>query len=334
MRLPLRARHTLLEGQVRSLRDRVAVAEHGEEGLRPALEVLPGLEHQWHAGVVGLERDQAREGEGGGLVAPVGEGRVIGALLGLAEPVHHPALDELRDGQRGRAVAVVEPVLERLVRPLPGREARIRGDQPREAFRVAHRDGEADHAAPVLREERRVLDRDGDQPLAHPVHVARERVVALRGGLVGAAEAHQVRCEHAVPVRHQAREDLPVQVRPRRVAVHEHDRCGAARPLVQVVDAEQGAVLRLHLRVVRRKGVAVELLEAGVGRALHVHGVLLRARPSGRPPDACDPRACPGRRAPGLGPRPHDVEPRVAGVEELRPGRARCAARGPAGPSP
>ena len=155
-----------------------------------------------------------------------------------------------------------------------------------------------------------VLETDGDEPLAHPIHVARERVVALCGGLVRAAEADEVGRDHAVPVRREAGDDLAIQVRPRRVAVHEHDRRRAARALVYVVHAQRGAVLRLHLRVVRREGVAVELLEAGVGVRFTSMALLLRARGCGRRPAACDPRACPGRRA--RAPRVRCRAPRAA----------------------
>src|SRR5581483_1129843 len=61
VRLARRAGHRLLEEPVPPARDRVLVAERGEEGLPPPAEDLPGLPVRAGRRVVGPDRNEHRE---------------------------------------------------------------------------------------------------------------------------------------------------------------------------------------------------------------------------------------------------------------------------------
>src|SRR5205807_4099028 len=61
-----------------ALRDRVRVAEGGEEGLLPAAEHLPRPTVRRRRRVVGRGRDEEREAPRPCLVTLVGKGRVVG----------------------------------------------------------------------------------------------------------------------------------------------------------------------------------------------------------------------------------------------------------------
>ena len=122
-------------------------------------------------------------------------------------------------------------------------------------------EAQADEAAPVLADQGDVAEVEPvEQELAHPLDVAGERVVAAFGGLVGAAEADQVRGHDLQPGAGQDRDHLAVEVRPGRLAVHEQHHRGGGVSLAQVVHPEGAAVAIGDLRVV---GLEVEAGQAG-----------------------------------------------------------------------
>ena len=72
---------------------------------------------------------------------------------------------------------------------------------------------------------------------------AHARVIAGVGGLVALAEANEIGRNHAVAAPNKDRNHFPVEIRPRRLAVHEQHHVGCiARPLVDIVHAQTAAV--------------------------------------------------------------------------------------------
>jgi hypothetical protein len=148
---------------------------------------------------------------------------------------------------------------------------RVRGDDAGEAVRVLGHHAQPDQTAPVLSDQRRPRHLVLPQPGVQPGDLPLERVVLAGGRLVGPAEADQVRREHAQPGAGEDRDHVPVQVAPRRLAVHaEHDR-SVARALVDVVDPQRAAVSVGNLGVVGLEGVAGQIPEPLVGRAMGLH---------------------------------------------------------------
>ena len=103
------------------------------------------------------------------------------------------------------------------------------------------------------------------QEAAHPFDVARIGVGRALDGLVGAAEADQVRDHHPMPGAGQHRDHLAVQVAPGRLAMQQQDR---GRAVVRVV--RPVGVVRV-VGVVRPVGVVVRPGH-DVGHAQPVHG--------------------------------------------------------------
>ena len=135
---------------------------------------------------------------------------------------------------------------------------------------------QADEAAPVLADEGQPGQPElVEQCGTHPLHVTGVGVVGATVGLVGATEAHQVGSDDPEAGARERFDHLPVQVAPRRLAVHEKDLLGSRRrALVDVVHPEGSA--SVPARDVDVMGGELEVgqaLEALVGRAEHVHGL-------------------------------------------------------------
>jgi len=130
---------------------------------------------------------------------------------------------------------------------------------------------QADEPAPVLAHEREVAQVVREQPLAHPRHVSFIGVVAGGSGFVAATEADEVGRDDTVPVGHELRDHLAVEIRPARFAVHaQHDVLGVARALVDVRDAQHGAVL-VHVGIAGLEVPVGQVHESFVGGAEYLH---------------------------------------------------------------
>ena len=122
------------------------------------------------------------------------------------------------------------------------------------------RESQADRAAPVLNDDCRVAEIElVDEPLDRGV-VKVVGVVLDPGRLVRATEAEVVGRDDACDSG-ERRDQLPVEERPRRLAVEEEDRF--ARALVDVVHSQS-----VLLEVARLECVAGKTVEALVGRAV------------------------------------------------------------------
>jgi hypothetical protein len=291
VREPARAGHVLLEDRVEPAEHRVRLAVGGEEGLLPALEDAPG--RRQGADALGAELvgiDQRREHERAGLVARVGEGRVVGGLLRRGETEPHVAAehaDAVRDeipavelpGRRREGLPAREGVgvgratarRQHAVRMRGVRQRAVRDHDAAEARRLLRDQRQPDQAAPVLSEEHGSRDVELLEPRAHPRDVTHVAVVSLLGGLVAPAEPDEVRRQHAMSARDEAGDHLPVEIRPGRLAVQQQDRARAARALVDVVHAQGPALAVGEQGVVRGERVAGQVGEAALGRSQCAH---------------------------------------------------------------
>lgn len=95
-------------------------------------------------------------------------------------------------------------------------------------------------------------------------------VASGKGGQV----ADEVDGDHAIPRGCESRDEVAVEVRAGRVAVHEQNGGTVARDLIDVADADRCPVGIVDSRVVRLEVVVLKALEAFVRRAKHPHIVL------------------------------------------------------------
>jgi hypothetical protein len=144
---------------------------------------------------------------------------------------------------------------------------RVEQDQPADPARMARGVGHADHAAPVVHQQRdRSLDAGLLDECVEVVDAPAQRVVVLVfAGLVREAAADVVRRDHPVRIA-QAEHEVAVEERPGRIAVQHEDRVAAA--FVEQVEA-----MAVHLAV--GAGERVE-------RVLENHGLTTPARASCR----------------------------------------------------
>ena len=190
--------------RVGAARDRVAVAEGGEERLRPAPQHLPGRavrrarrdRRAWSARASGTgarppcsaRRETARRRPR----PPRAAASSGAAALARCRPTGTPAISARTAASARNAVAGVSSPVGRKVLAATTRAKRsgCSADEP-----------QPDQAAPVLADQRDVAQVERVEHRAHPVDVALVGVVLARGGLVGAAEADQVGGDAAVARR-------------------------------------------------------------------------------------------------------------------------------------
>ncbi len=145
--------------------------------------------------------------------------------------MRHPPLMMPPDVEVGGRLRVLAPPQECFAwRRVARREEAVRDHDAVESVGVLGDETQADERAPVLPDERRVLQIDRVEPRGHPVDMALIGVVVELGRLVAAAEADQIGGEHPMSRGCEDRDHLPVQVRPRRLAVHAQDRVRVAGP--------------------------------------------------------------------------------------------------------
>src|SRR5439155_18540280 len=107
----------------------------------------------------------------------------------------------------------------------------------------------------------------------HPVDMALVGVVVARYRLVGAAESDEIGGDGAEARAGDHGDHLPVEVRPRRLAVEHEHRRRVARALVDVVHAKRAAVAVGNFDVVRLERIAGQVGESLVGRADELHSL-------------------------------------------------------------
>ena len=231
-------------------------------GFSQRAQLVADRRHLRRARPVGLEWHEQRERRGAGLRLGVRE-------RGLVRRDH--LVRQIRGGgplddEADRKVRVL------LRKPAPGQEAlaHAAGEQPGvhdhetiDPVLVLHRPAQPDRAAPVLDDDRGAGEVEAVEDAGDLLDVAVVAVPVEIGRLVGAPEAGEVRTDHPVAARHERRQHLAVQVRPRRLAVEADD--GATRTLVEVVHPEA-----VHLGVVGLEVVARQVLEALVWGAEEV----------------------------------------------------------------
>ena len=203
--------------------DRIGVREEDERRAVPARELLADGEVRGQVGVIGRDRDEVGEGEDPGLRLGHRPGRAVGLDDLLRDRLDRGDLDEpARDdlgAEAAEPVAEAEPFLRR--RP-PAADAGVHDHEPADPVGALDREPEPDRPAPVL-------DDDGGVAQVELVGEPRDRAdVAVVGvvlepeRLVRAAEAEVVGSDRPRR-RGQLRDDLPVEVRPGRLAVQEED---------------------------------------------------------------------------------------------------------------
>ena len=271
----------LLEVAVRSPGDGVAVAECAQEGPVERGQALPGGDVGVVGRVVRPRRHEHGELARSRLVGLVGERRVVGGLHLGRQGLGAPAPDDAAGGELVDLLGELLPGEERIprIRVARGQEGVGRNDAG-EPIGVLADEAQADEPAPVLAHER-----DGTQiepieeQLAHPFDMAGERVVDAFGRLVRAPEPDQVGRHDLQPGRREDWDHLAVEVRPRRLAVHEQDDGRRGVALSQVVHP-QGAPLGVgDLGIVRGEAISGQVGEAVVGSAQRLHvGRSLRRR--------------------------------------------------------
>jgi len=141
-----------------------------------------------------------------------------------------------------------------------GEPVAMLGDQP-----------QADETTPVLTEQRRVSKIDRGDARRHGVDVTLVRVVLASSRLVGSTEADEIGRDRSKPCGDDARNDLAIQERPRRLAMeHQHDRC-VTRSFIDEVNSH-ARIPKRNLGVPRRE--RKQRREGGkalVWRSQHVH---------------------------------------------------------------
>ena len=193
VRLPARPGSRSLEDAIGAARDRVRVAERGEERLRPALEHRPTprgspprRDRRAVAGTSSRELPRAR------LVALVGKRRVVGRRRPRASASRGTsAAARCRRRELRHLLRELPPGQERVG---PGRRRRSAGTCWRRRTRAKRSGCSATSRRPIRPPQSwhtSVTSRrsSASSTAAHPVDVARVGVVLARGRLVGAAEA-------------------------------------------------------------------------------------------------------------------------------------------------
>ena len=283
MRLTLRAGHLREERCITALGDRVAVAETQQERLVERRQHFPRSDVVGAGRIVGARRHECREDAGAGLERVVGIRGVVagdrfgrevgggGAVDQESDVEHRGLLRELLPGHEGVAR-----------RPVTGGKAGVPDRHPGVPVGVEREHPQSDEPAPVLPEERDVTQVEViEQQLAHPLDVAGVGVVALLGRLVAAPESHQVGGDHPVSGGNQRGDHVAVQVAPRWLAVHQQDRRGVGRPLVEVVHPQRAAFAVGDVGVVRFERIPVESVESIVRCAQRLHGHVSSSRTVG-----------------------------------------------------
>ena len=232
VRLPFGAGHVADELALAALGDRVAVAEGAEERLVERPQHLPRLRCSRRGRVVGRRRHQRREDAGAGHVGVVGERSVVGGDDVVAQAGRRSR--RRRSGRSGISAVLGEvlPREERLVRrPVAGRHPGVADDD------AAKRSGSAatrrSPTRPPQSWPKNVMPRRSRRSNTTSLIQRRGAVVGVVGllaRLVGATEADEVGRDAAMAGVDEHRDHLPVEERPRRLAVHEQHRRPSAGP--------------------------------------------------------------------------------------------------------
>jgi len=151
----------------------------------------------------------------------------------------------------------------------------------REAVGVLGGHAQTDQSAPVLANQGRAAHVVRSKPSGEPFDLAVVAVVLALRRLVRAAEADQVRGEHAQTVRREHRDHLPVEIAPRRLPVHADHDGPAAWTGVDVVDAERAPLAVGNVGVMGFVGETRQVRKAFVGCAQELHGSTPRAKGGG-----------------------------------------------------
>ena len=126
--------------------------------------------------------------------------------------------------------------------------------------------------APVLTEQRHVVQVEVVQDqLAHPLDVAREGVVLQCERLVRPPEPDHVRRHAPDAGVGEDRDHVPIEERPRRLAMQQERDGSVGGTGVDVRHPQRAAVAVRHLGVRRRPREVRQVGEALVGRAVGLH---------------------------------------------------------------
>ncbi len=274
MRLALGAGHAGLEDSLAAPRDRVAVAEGGDEGLVEGLQRLPGGLVLGDGGMFGRHRHQLGKLPRALLVGLIGEGGVVaGDLLG-AEFAARATVEQQADRHLRDGLADGQPILETFRQTRARGQAGVGHGHRREPLGEGGHQAQADQAAPVLAEQHDAGQVQGLEPDTHPFHMPLIGVVRARRRLVGAPKADQVRRDATVAPRHQARDDVAVEIGPGGLAMQQQHRRTVARPLVHIVQPQRPLGVD-DVQVLGGIGPVGQSLEPVVRRPEDLHGALL-----------------------------------------------------------
>ena len=195
-----------------------------QERLLPLAERRPGRAVGLGGRVVGAGRAPASASRGRPpCSSSVGNGASYAARTSSAIPRTQPAADQPADVEHlGRLDGVAEHPPDLRHVEVAGRQPGVRRDHAGEPVGMLGHQPQPDQPAPVLADQRHVAQVEVvEGELAHPLDVPRERVVRHRQRLVGPAEPDQVRRDAPDPGVGQHRDHVPVEERPRRLAVQQ-----------------------------------------------------------------------------------------------------------------
>ena len=218
--------------------DRVPSVNAVRNGLSHAREHLPRPAVGRRGRIVGRRRHQRRELAGAGLVAIVGERRVVGRDdLGGSGRVAQPPLTMRPTWNSGVSASSFCQARNALPggRSPVGQE-RVGGHDAGEPLGVLGHQPQPDQPAPVLADQRDVAQVEGLEPAPSSSRRGAGRCSRRARPACRSGRSRRGRARRTQAGADEDGDHLAVQVAPRRLAVQQQHGLGIARALVDVVD--------------------------------------------------------------------------------------------------
>ena len=195
--------------------DRILVTEEGKDSTRPGLEDLPASAVGLRGRVVGADWDQRWKGASAGLVLLAGKRSVVGGDNVVGKAGNTATLDDAANVEGFDRLAVMEPLLEGLIRAkVTGGEAGVGWDQPVETVRMIDEVANTNQSAPVLTKQRDMTEIECSDQGVHDVDVKLIGVGPAIGKFVRSAKTDEIRRNHAVSAGDEDRDHFAIQETP------------------------------------------------------------------------------------------------------------------------